>query len=45
MKPFNRRKGELSVQDGCILWGIVWFQNKEDPKYYNSMRDTLELQG
>ena len=21
MKPFNRRKSELSVQDGCILWG------------------------
>ena len=21
MKPFNRRKNELSIQDGCILWG------------------------
>ena len=21
MKPFNRRCGELSIQDGCILWG------------------------
>ena len=21
IKPFQRRKDELSVQDGCILWG------------------------
>ena len=21
MKPFNRRKDELSVQEGCLLWG------------------------
>ena len=34
MEPFNRCKGELSVQVGCILWEIVWlFQNKGDPKY------------
>ena len=22
MKPFNRRRNELSVQNGCVLWGI-----------------------
>ena len=21
MKPVNRRSGELSVEDGCLLWG------------------------
>ena len=21
IKPFNRQKYELSVQDGCVLWG------------------------
>ena len=21
MKPFNRKRDELSVQDGCVLWG------------------------
>ena len=21
MKPFNRRRSELSIQDGCVLWG------------------------
>ncbi len=23
LKPYKSRKNELSVQDGCIIWGLV----------------------
>ena len=47
MKPFNRCSHELSVQDGCVLWGNrVIVPKKDRHKFYNNyMQDTLECQG
>ena len=32
MKPFNHRNEELSVQEGCVLWGSKVIMPKKEQK-------------
>ena len=46
LKPFQRRKYELSIHDGCLLWGsdleLLYLLRVEIRSNKNYMRDILE---